>query len=112
MANSVKPFIGTWRITHMDEWDQEYVDLVTNGYIKFDNDKSGKFQFGTVGGSLDYRVEALGKLTRVEFSWEGHNDSDPGSGRGWAVIKDGKLSGHLYIHMCDDSGFVAEKLKP
>ena len=36
----------------------------------------------------------------------------PGSGRGWAVIKDGKLSGHLYIHMCDDSGFVAEKLKP
>jgi hypothetical protein len=93
----------------MDEWDQDYVDLELNGYIKFDDDKTGKFQFGTVRGSIDYRIQKYGKQARIEFSWEGSNDEDPGCGRGWAIIEDGKLSGHIFIHFCDDSAFIAEK---
>lgn len=109
MTNPAKPFHGRWRITYMVEWDQDYVDLVTTGYIQFDEEDSGQFQFGTVKGLLDYRIKKIGKQNRIEFSWVGFNDSDPGSGRGWAVIEDGKLMGHLYIHMSDDSEFVAEK---
>jgi hypothetical protein len=28
--------IGRWRITEMDNWDQEAVDLVKPGFIEFD----------------------------------------------------------------------------
>lgn len=111
MTNSATPFLGRWRITYMEEWDQDYVDLVTTGYIKFNEGESSQFQFGTVKGFLDYRIQIIGKQNRIEFSWVGFNDSDPGSGRGWAVIEEGKLIGHLYIHMSDDSEFVAEKQK-
>ena len=111
MSNPAKPFLGKWRITYMEEWSQDYVDLVTTGYIKFNEDESGQFQFGTVSGFIDYRLQKFGKQHRIEFSWLGSNDSDPGFGRGWAVIEEGKLMGHLYIHMSDDSEFVAEKKK-
>jgi len=103
------PFLGRWKITEMDVWDQEYVDLVAPGFIKFAKDNLGEFRFGTVRGFLDCRIEAYGDENRIEFSWDGENDSDPGHGRGWAAIRGGQLFGHLYIHMCDDSWFKAEK---
>ena len=111
MTNPAKPFIGRWRITFMEEWDQDYVDLVTPGFIEFNENETGEFQFGTVQGFIDHRIQKFGKQIQIEFSWEGSNDSDPGSGRGWAFLEDGKLVGHLFIHMSDDSAFVAEKLK-
>lgn len=46
--------IGYWKITKMDEWDQDYVDLVVPGFIEFemeDDHLLGSFQFGTVSGS-------------------------------------------------------------
>jgi hypothetical protein len=30
--------IGRWRITEMDNWDQEAVDLVRPGFIEFGDD--------------------------------------------------------------------------
>jgi hypothetical protein len=47
--------------------------------------------------------------TGVEFSWDGDDEGDQVSGRGWAVlVDDATLEGHLFIHMGDDSGFRAE----
>jgi hypothetical protein len=44
----------------------------------------------------------------VEFSWEGNDECDPASGRGWAVLeKDGSLRGRIFFHLGDDSGFAA-----
>ncbi len=44
----------------------------------------------------------------VEFSWEGNDDCDAASGRGWAALKaDGSLHGHIYFHLGDDSDFHA-----
>lgn len=44
----------------------------------------------------------------VEFSWQGDDDGDPASGRGWAVLEsDGSLRGRIYVHLGDDSGFHA-----
>jgi hypothetical protein len=34
--------IGRWRITEMDNWDQEAVDLVEPGFIEFDEDGLGE----------------------------------------------------------------------
>lgn len=45
----------------------------------------------------------------VEFSWDGEDDGDQISGRGWAAaVDDGTLQGHLFIHLGDDSGFRAQ----
>jgi len=102
-------YIGTWRIIEMDEWDQDDVDLVVPGYIAFDAKGSGTFECGTVEGSLDYRIEPCGQSERLAFSWEGSDEMDPVSGRGWAMIQDGQLQGRIFFHEGDDSGFIAEK---
>jgi hypothetical protein len=34
---------GRWRITEMDNWDQETVDLVEPGFIEFDEDVSANW---------------------------------------------------------------------
>jgi hypothetical protein len=103
------PYIGTWRIIEMEQWDQDYIDLVVPGYIAFREHNLGEFQFGTVHGEIDYRFEPYQETERLEFSWEGEDDMDPVSGRGWAIIQDGQLQGRLYCHEGDESGFVAEK---
>ena len=61
--------------------------MVMPGYITFDNQDSGEFHFGAVHGFIDYRIEPYGESQRLEFSWEGEDEMDPASGRGWALIK-------------------------
>src|SRR5262245_57623751 len=103
------PYIGTWRIIEMEQWDQDYIDLVVPGYISFQEDNLGELQLGTVHGEIDYRIEPYQETARLAFSWEGEDAMDPVSGRGWAIIKAGQLQGKLYFHQGDESGFVAGK---
>jgi hypothetical protein len=103
-------YLGRWRIVEMEMWDRNYIDLVVPGYILFEENDLGEFQFGTVEGSLDYHIEPYEEKERLEFTWEGSAEMDPVSGRGWAIInEDGQLEGRLYFHAGDDSGFTAEK---
>ena len=44
--------IGRWRITEMDNWDQEAVDLVQPGFIEFDDDGLGDLGFIAVTENL------------------------------------------------------------
>jgi hypothetical protein len=103
------PYMGTWRIVEMEQWDQDYIDLVVPGYIAFREDNLGEFQFGTVHGDIDYRIEPYQETARLEFSWEGEDEMDPVSGRGWAMIQDGQLQGRLSLHAGDASECVTEK---
>jgi hypothetical protein len=66
--------LGTWRIIEMEQWDQDYIDLVVPGYIAFREDHVGKFQFGTVHGEIAYRIESYQETERLEFSWEGEDE--------------------------------------
>jgi hypothetical protein len=100
---------GSWRIIEMEQWDQDFIDLVVPGYIAFREDGTGAFQFGAVYGDLDYRIEPYHNTERLEFSLEGEDEMDSVSGRGWAMIKEGQLHGKLYFHEGDDSGFTAKK---
>jgi hypothetical protein len=111
MANEGTPFNGEWRIVEMEQWDADCINLIVPGHFTFEADGMGFFQFGTVRGDLDCRFERVGEGRRVEFSWEGESDTDPGCGRGWAMLKDDELRGRIYIHASDDSAFRAVRAK-
>jgi hypothetical protein len=109
MVKRTNPFLGKWQILEMEMWDRDYIDLIVPGHITFEDEGDGSFQFGTVKGWLDCRIEGAGDERRIEFSWEGFSDTDPGCGRGWAIIRDDELHRRLYIHAGDDSSFRARR---
>jgi hypothetical protein len=92
----------------MSGWDRDAIDLVEPGFIAFTGDGTGQFCFIAVRGWLDCRrVERNGHVG-VEFTWEGVDEGDQVSGRGWASLVDDKtIEGHIFFHMGDDSSFRA-----
>lgn len=95
----------------MELWDQEFVNAEVEGYVEFGTDGLGSFQFGYVSGDIDYREGTRDGVPCVEWSWDGQDEMDPASGRGWAVLKDSELHGRIYIHNRDESGFDATRAK-
>jgi hypothetical protein len=64
--------------------------------------------FIAVRGWLDCRPAVRDGRTGVEFTWEGADEGDQVSGRGWAVLTgDNTIEGHLFFHLGDDSTFRA-----
>ena len=105
-----KAFAGRWRIVEMDNWDNDFLDLVEEAHITFQGGSDGEIIFGAVTGGLDVRYGSRDGSACAEFSWDGNDENDPACGRGWAAIGTaGRLVGHFYIHTGDDSGFVAER---
>jgi hypothetical protein len=103
---------GRWRIVEMDLWNQEDVDLVAPGFIEFEPNHTGSLGFIAVQGGVEWRDASRGGRPGVEFSWEGFDESDPATGRGWAVIEeDDSLRGRIFFHLGDDSGFSALRRK-
>lgn len=105
------PYLGKWRIIEMEMWSQEFIDMETEGYFSFERDESGSFQFGLVQGQIDYRIEKIGEIERLEFSWEGHDEMDEVSGRGWSLIKKDHIEGRFYFHFGENSWYKAMKDK-
>jgi len=54
---------------------------------------------------MDFRIETVNEKDRIEFSWEGQDELDPVSGRGWATIENNELHGRIFFHQGDDSAF-------
>ena len=109
MGRKVNPYSGKWRIIEMEMWDQDFIDLETEGHFTFDKDELGSFQFGAVQGQIDYRIEDIGGSERLEFSWEGNDENDLASGRGWVIIEGDEINGKIYFHMGDSSWFKAKR---
>jgi hypothetical protein len=93
----------------MEAWDQDYVNMEVPGHFTFKKDGTGHFQFGLVQGEMDCRVETKDGKDRIQFSWEGQDEMDPASGRGWAVIENKELHGRIFLHQGDDSAFRARR---
>lgn len=106
---AMRPFEGWWKILDMEMWDLDYIDLVVPGYLAFEPDGLGRFQFGAVQGWIDCRGSERDGAPFVEFSWHGDNDGDDACGRGFATLGGDRLAGRLYIHCGDDSAFTAER---
>lgn len=101
--------VGRWRIVKMSGWDRDAIDLVEPGFIEFAGNGSGQFGCIAVRGWLDCRAVERDGRAGVEFTWEGVDEGDQVSGRGWAALADrGTIEGHLFFHLGDDSSFRAE----
>lgn len=99
---------GKWRIVEMDVWDRDAIDLLGPAFIEIKTDGTGWFRFVAVEGNLDCKhVEREGHRA-VEFTWDGDDEGDHVSGRGWAQVETGgSLRGHIFFHAGDDSAFRA-----
>ena len=110
---SSNPFLRRWQIVSMTECDEDYLNAEVEAYIEFSADGLGYFQFGYVQGAIDHRIAERNGKPAVEFSWEGGDGADgtPLTGRGWAVLDGDELSGMIFIHLGDESGFVAKRVQ-
>lgn len=110
LSEAAVPFKGSWRISEMELWDTEAIELLGPGYFTFGDDRSGEFQFIAVRGWIDCRYSTQDGLPLVEFSWRGDDEGSEASGRGWATIEhDGTLAGRIFFHQGDDSAFTAKR---
>ncbi len=91
--------IGRWRITEMDNWDQDAVDLSGPGFIEFSADGFGELGFIAVSGELDWRDADPGGRLAVEFSWQGSDEGDEASGRGWAALSPRWHARGTHLHL-------------
>jgi hypothetical protein len=105
---NAEPFLGSWKITAMELWDSDYIDLVVPGFFAFRADGVGEFEWGAVQGWTDCRFAERDGRPLVEFSWQGNNDGDDASGRGWAVRDGDRIEGRFFFHQGDASAFTAE----
>ena len=94
----------------MSAWEDDYLDEEVEAFIEFE-ERGGSFQFGYVQGNMDWRATTRGGEPAVEWSWEGGDGADgtPLTGRGWAKPEGGKLHGMIFIHLGDESEFVAKR---
>ena len=100
---------GSWKITEMETWGQDYVDLVVPGFVRFDGE-SGELMFGVVRGDLACIYAEESGVPRVKFVWTGEAEFDPVHGSGWAEpTEGGKLHGHIAIAQGDESSFEARR---
>ena len=77
---------------------RDSIDLVGPAFIEIRSRGDGSFRFIAVEGCLDGRHVELDGRPAVEFSWDGTDEGDQVSGRGWAKLEtDGSLRGHLFI---------------
>jgi hypothetical protein len=89
----------------MDLWAGEDLDLLGPAFLQLDANGGGRVRFIAIEGAIDWKQ---GHDGRSDFTWEGHDEGDPVSGRGWVDLnEDGSLRGHIFFHMGDDSGFRA-----
>jgi hypothetical protein len=110
MAKKQKsPFLGRWHIVSMSTWDEDYFNEEVQAFLEFRKDGLGEFQFGLVSGEMDYRETTRDGQPAVEWSWDGSDESAPATGRGWALLRDGELHGMIFLHLGDESDFVAER---
>jgi len=101
--------LGRWLIVSMSNWDEDYINEEVRAFIEFEPSQRGDFQFGYVRGDIGYRDVLRDGKPAVEFSWEGNDEMDPATGRGWAVLDGDRLKGMFFFHQGDESEFQAER---
>lgn len=105
------PFIGTWHIYAMELWNNHYFDMEVPAYVEVRPDNLGAFQFGLVSGGLSGNLEGEPPRQRFVFTWEGSDEMEPVSGRGWLRLRgDDEVLGLIDIHQHDRSRFKARRM--
>lgn len=103
--------VGRWRITDMDLWDQDAVDLMGSAIIEINADGTGMMRFIAVEADLDHRSAQRDSRPAIQFTWDGNDEGTLVNGRGWIALADAAtIEGQIWFHMGDDSGFVARRM--
>lgn len=108
---SKSPIEGRWEIVSVTEWDMEYVEEELQPFIEFERSGTGVFQFGYVYGQMDCRLTQRDGKPASEFSWDGNDEEDHLFGRGWATVEGDELTGMIFFHQGEETGFVAKRAK-
>lgn len=103
-------YVGTWRITEMELWDRDFIDLVGPGQIEIYGDDWGSFSFGAVELDIDCTARRTAKQGRITFTFKGFDEGNEVSGKGWAKLHGNELKGEIRFHLGDKSCFKARKL--
>ncbi len=103
------PLLGRSRIVETSTWNSDALDLLGPACLEFEPDGTGAIRFIAVRGGIDYRVSSQHAKSSVEFTWEGVSEGDSICGRAVAVLDGDGLSGTLFIHLGDESSFVAHR---
>ena len=72
-------------------------------------DGGGAMRFIAVDVGLDYRVVQRDGQPAIEFTFDGIDEGDRVSGRGWAEVTGDELHGRIFFHQGDDSAFTARR---
>lgn len=92
---------GKWRVVEIPDYDM----ALRGAYIRFGK-SGGEFAFDCLTGS----IHGVCKGDAVAFTWEGSDEMDPASGRGWAELQDdGSLEGEICLNNGDDIAFTARR---
>ncbi len=95
--------LGRWRITQIEGWEADYVNLLGPGYIQFDPG-GGQIEFGAVQISLECWYSPTG----AHFNFHGSDEGTEVWGDGDADLEqDGTLAGEVRFHNGDDMPFIA-----
>ena len=105
-----QPFTGPWRIVELELCDRDELDLSGPAHFTFGNDGGGEFRFIAVEGNMDCRFGQMDGKPRVDFTWDGNDECDPVSGRGWATLEGDVITGRIFFHGGDDSAFMAKRV--
>ena len=79
--------------------DTKLINLLRQA-IESTEEDSGWAALGPVGSHISNKT-----------SFEGQDEYDPVSGRGWVIIEDDTLKGKIFFHAGDESGFKAKRTK-
>lgn len=110
-SQTKNPFEGRWRITWMDQWDQDFIDEEVEGFFEFGPKNSGSFHFGYVQAQVDYRQGIRDDHPCLDFTFNGNDEMTPTQGRGWAVLEEDEINGMIFFHQGDESEFKAVRTK-
>lgn len=106
----MEDYVGSWRITEMEEWDNNYINMETQAHIEIDKKGHGTFQFALVMGNINGETQDICGEKRFDFTWEGSEEYDQISGNGWLkLVNNNELNGHIKFHSGDGSLFKAKR---
>lgn len=93
----------------MEAWDREALDLVAHARLSLKPKGTGRIAFIAIEAELDYRAVMRDGSPAIEFSFQGYDEGDVVTGRGWAILEGAKLQGRIFFHQGEDSTFVARR---
>lgn len=101
---------GNWMINKMIDFDDIYLSIEVDPYIKF-NDGGALFQFGLVRGIIEFGDSEFEGKSRIEFTWIGSDEMDEVWGTGEILKKsESEITGLFRFDSGDNYGFEASKV--